>query len=78
MFTAALFTTVKTWNRISRVAQWIRSHLPMQGTQVPSLVQEDSMCCTVPGPLVSVKQGWQAIPVKGRTVNVFGFAKAAT
>ena len=47
MFTAALFTTVKTWNRTSLVAEWIRSHLPMQGTQVPSLVQEDSMCCAV-------------------------------
>ena len=27
------------------VAQWIRIHLPMQGTQVRSLVQEDPTCC---------------------------------
>ena len=26
------------------VAQWIRIHLPMQGTQVRSLVQEDPAC----------------------------------
>ena len=24
--------------------QWLRIHLPMQGTWVPSLVQEDSTC----------------------------------
>ena len=28
----------------SLVAQWIRIHLPMQGTWVQSLVQEDSTC----------------------------------
>ena len=27
------------------VAQWIRIHLPMQGTQVRSLVWDDSTCC---------------------------------
>ena len=27
------------------VAQWIRIHLPVQGTQVRSLVQEDPTCC---------------------------------
>ena len=26
------------------VAQWIRIHLPMQGTQVQSLIQENSTC----------------------------------
>ena len=30
--------------RSSLVAQWIRIHLPMQGTQVRSLVWEDSTC----------------------------------
>ena len=25
-------------------AQWLRIHLPMQGTQVPSLVWEDPTC----------------------------------
>ena len=28
----------------SLVAQWVRPHLPMQGTQVQSLVLEDSIC----------------------------------
>ena len=27
------------------VAEWLRIHLPMQGTQVQSLVQEDPTCC---------------------------------
>ena len=26
---------------ISLVAQWLRTHLPMQGTRIRSLVQED-------------------------------------
>ena len=29
----------------SLVVQRVRIHLPMQGTQGPSLVQEDSTCC---------------------------------
>ena len=28
----------------SLLVQWIRIHLPMQGTQVHSLVREDSTC----------------------------------
>ena len=27
------------------MAQWVRIHLPMQGTQARSLVQEDPSCC---------------------------------
>ena len=34
--------------RASLVAQWIRMHLPMQETQVPSLVWEDSTRATKP------------------------------
>ncbi|KAJ8794655.1 hypothetical protein J1605_003126 [Eschrichtius robustus] len=30
--------------RASLVAQWLRIHLPMQGTRVRALVQEDSTC----------------------------------
>ena len=30
----------------SLVVQWLRIHLPMQGIQVPSLVQEDPTCST--------------------------------
>ena len=29
----------------SLVAQWLRIHLPMQGTRVPALVREDPTCC---------------------------------
>ena len=29
----------------SLVAQWLRICLPMQGTRVPALVQEDPTCC---------------------------------
>ena len=34
----------------SLVAQWIRIHLPIQGTRVWSLVQEDSTCCRATKP----------------------------
>ena len=27
------------------MVQWLRIHLPMQGTRVRSLVREDSTCC---------------------------------
>ena len=30
--------------RASPVVQWLRIHLPMQGTQVQALVQEDPTC----------------------------------
>ena len=33
-----------TFCMISVVAQWLRICLPVQGTQVPSLVKEDLMC----------------------------------
>ena len=36
--------TFKTIMGASLVVQWLRIHLPMQGTQVQSLVQEDSPC----------------------------------
>ena len=34
----------KTAMRASLVAQWLRIHLPMQGTQVRALVREDPTC----------------------------------
>ena len=37
--------------RSSLVAQWIRIHLPMQGTQLRSLVREDSTCCGTSKPV---------------------------
>ena len=37
--------------RSSLVAQWIRIHLPMQWTQVQSLVREDSTCCETSKPV---------------------------
>ena len=35
------------------VVRWLRSHLPMQGTQVPSLVWEDLTCCRKLSPCVT-------------------------
>ena len=35
----------------SLVAQWIRIHLPVQETQVRSLLQEDSTCCRATKPM---------------------------
>ena len=35
----------------SLVAQWLRIHLLMQGTQVRSLVQEDPTCCRATKPV---------------------------
>ena len=34
----------KEHNRASLVAQWLRIHLPMQGTRVRGLVREDPTC----------------------------------
>ena len=60
VFIAALFTIARTWKqpkcplreewikqmwyRTSVVVQWLRIHLPMQGTWVQALVQEDPTC----------------------------------
>ena len=54
MFIAALFTIARTWKqskcpskdewRASLVAQWLKIHLPMQGTRVRALVREDPTC----------------------------------
>ena len=41
----------KKWNGTSLVVQWLRIHLPMQVTQVPFLVWEDSMCCRATKPM---------------------------
>ena len=35
---------INTAEWISLVVQWLRTHLPMQGTWVRSLVREDPMC----------------------------------
>ena len=36
--------SLKMLRGTSLVAQWLRIHLPMQGTQVPFLVREDPTC----------------------------------
>ena len=36
---------------ISLVVQWLRIHLPVQGTWVPSLVWEDPTCCEATQPV---------------------------
>ena len=38
------FTWMKISTRASLVAQWLRIHLPTQGTQVRALVREDPTC----------------------------------
>ena len=38
------FWEIKTPGRASLVAQWLRNRLPMLGTWVRALVQEDSTC----------------------------------
>ena len=38
-------TLLKANGRASLMAQWLRMHLPRQGTQARSLVQEDPTCC---------------------------------
>ena len=43
--------TKNHWIGTSLVAQWIRMCLPMQGTWVQSLVQEDSTCCRATKPV---------------------------
>ena len=35
----------------SLVAQWLRTRLPMQGTRVRALVQEDPTCCGATKPM---------------------------
>ena len=40
----AIITPIKKNIRASLVAQWLRIHLPMQGTQVRALVREDPTC----------------------------------
>ena len=40
----------KVYNRTSLEIQWLRICLPMQETQVQSLVQEDPTCCRTTKP----------------------------
>ena len=35
---------INSLHRASQVAQWLRTHLPMQGTRVRALVREDPTC----------------------------------
>ena len=41
----------KPYTRTSLVAQWLRILLPMQGTRVRALVQEDPICCQAAEPM---------------------------
>ena len=41
----------KRWASISLEVQWLRILLPVQGTWVWSLIQEDSTCCGATGPV---------------------------
>ena len=44
-------TTSKIQERASLVAQWLRIHLPVQGTRVRALVREDPTCRGATKPL---------------------------
>ena len=45
-------SNIKKLNAVtSLVAQWLRVCLPMQGTRVQSLVQEDPTCCGATKPV---------------------------
>ena len=41
---ALINMALKRLLKTSLVAQWLRIHLPMQGTRVQALVQEDPTC----------------------------------
>ena len=41
--------SVQLWTSLA--VQWLRIHLPMQGTWIWSLVQEDSTCCRATKPM---------------------------
>ena len=41
----------KETSRTSLVTQWLRIHLPMQGTRVRALVREDPTCCGATKPM---------------------------
>ena len=43
--------SIKKHSWASLVVQWLRIHLPMQGTQVRALVQEDPTCCGATKPM---------------------------
>ena len=43
-YTTKDYSVIKTVWWASLVAQWLRIHLPMQGTRVRALVQEDPTC----------------------------------
>jgi len=45
------------------VVQWLRICLPIQGTQIPSLVREDSTCCVATKPMCQNCQACALEPV---------------
>ena len=50
----------------SLVAQWLRIHLPMQGTRVQSLVRKDPTCCGATKP---VHHSYWACPLESVSHN---------
>ena len=47
----AVISLIINWNWISLVVQWLSICVLMQGTRVPSLLQEDPMCCRTTKPV---------------------------
>ena len=67
-----IYIHIHTYVATSLVVQWIRIHLPMQGTWVVSLIQEDPTClkprhpracCTTGKPALGVSQ-WRQAPTR--------------
>ena len=51
VFVTSYFIDKETVAWTSVVAQWLRIHLPIQGTQVQALVQEDPTYCGATKPV---------------------------
>ena len=60
-FLSFFFLSLKnSFNRASLVAQWLRVHLPMQGTWVRALVREDPTCHGATKP--AIHNYWARVP----------------
>ena len=66
---------VKEAPRASLVAQWLRIHLPMQGTRVRALVREDPTCRRATKP---VRHSYWACALEPASHNYWGLYATAT
>ena len=59
---ACVNSMLKMYSRASLVVQWLRVHLAMQGTLVPSLIREDPTCCRTTKPVCHNYCAWALEP----------------